>query len=271
MNAISFSCTQRILSDAAEYRSLVPFVGAGVSAGCGLPSWSELVAPLRAEVGAGDNDDVLDVAQWYVDQHGRDAIERHVRRRLSPPNSPGALHRLVAKLAAPVICTTNYDLLMEQAIEHIDGVPPDVIIEDGHVGLIDEARRTTLVKLHGCLTLPETIVLARDDYEAYAERHRAMTAYLHALLATRTFLFIGFGLTDPNFRTIYNAIGRALGPHRRIAYVLALGKWPDPVVRYWQKKGIETLVFSDSAALADFCGQVVQGVFGAHQRSAGRS
>jgi tetratricopeptide (TPR) repeat protein len=248
----------RILAEAARHRSLVPFVGAGASKAAGLPTWNELVAPLAKDVGAGKDDDVLDVPQWYVDQHGREALERQVTGALSIPAAPAPLHWSVARLGSPVLCTTNYDQLMERAIEEIDRVPPDVIIEDGHVGLIDEARRTTLVKLHGCLTVPDTIVLTRDDYEAYAERHRAMTAYLQSLLATRTFLFVGFSLTDINFRTIYNAIGRALGPHRRTAYVLTYGKWSDPMIRYWRSKGVETAAFVDGDAQAGFVGEIAQ-------------
>src|SRR5438552_17788358 len=57
---------------------------------------------------------------------------------------------------------------MEQAVEDADGVLPDVIIEDAHVGLIDDVRHTTVVKLHGCLSLPDTIVLARESAGAHS-------------------------------------------------------------------------------------------------------
>lgn len=260
MSATASERALAVLSDAGRYRSLVPFVGAGVSKGCGLPDWAQLVAPMRDAVGAKTDVDGLDVAQWFSDQESREELERYVRHKLSVPSVPSASHRQLANVAAPVICTTNYDTLIEKAIEDAEGVPPEVIIEDAHIGLIDEARRTTVVKLHGCLTLPDTIVLTRDDYEAYAERHRAMTAYLQALLATRTFLFAGFSLTDINFRTIYSAIGRALGPHQKTAYVLAYGeKWPDPVVRYWEKKGIETITLDDQAEFETFLRRLADG------------
>src|SRR5690606_37628669 len=109
---------------------------------------------------------------------------------------------------------------LERAIAEVQHVPPDVIVEDAHVGLIDETRRTTVVKLHGCLSVPETIVLARDEYEAYADRHPAMIAYLQSLLATRTFLFVGTSLSDSNFLVIQAAIRRAHGKYQRHAYRL---------------------------------------------------
>ena len=165
--------------------------------------------------------DTLDVAQLYSKSYGRDALLSHVRRELTGKGAkPTPLHSALARLHAPVIFTTNYDFLMERAIEAEEGVPPDVIVDDRHIGLIDEARRTTVVKMHGCLSLPKSIILARDDYKTYAERHRAMVAYLQSLLATRTVLFAGFSLTDPNYKVIHSAIQFALGEYRRTAYAL---------------------------------------------------
>ena len=68
------------------------------------------------------------------------------------------------------------------------------------VGRIRKDDRVTLVKMHGCVSAPDTIVVTRDDYETYAQHHPAIVTYLQSLLATRTFLFVGFSLTDPNFR-----------------------------------------------------------------------
>lgn len=245
-----------LLAEQAALRSLVLFVGAGVSSAAGLPAWKALVAPLAQELGVDPNIDVLDLAQWYVDAHKRPALLERVVRALAPVHQPSNLHLALAQVPAPVFFTTNYDLLMERAIEQMQGVPPDVVIEDGHVGLVDEARRTTLVKLHGCLTLPETIVLTRDDYETYADRHRAMVAYLQSLLATRTFLFVGFSLVDPNFRAIYSTIARALGQHKRQAYLVEGVKRPEPLMRYWRQKGIVTITLDGYDRLPAFVREI---------------
>jgi hypothetical protein len=59
------------LAEQAAHRSLVVFVGAGVSANAGLPAWQQFVAPLAAQLGVSPGTDVLDLAQWYVDAYGR--------------------------------------------------------------------------------------------------------------------------------------------------------------------------------------------------------
>lgn len=238
------------LAEAARRRSIAVFVGAGAAkdadlpGGKKLPDWNGLIDPLRGELGLADKtDDVLDVAQWYCDAKGRDALLEDVRKSLGGATTPTPMHLAVAALPAPVFFTTNYDDLLERAIAKTQRVPPDVIIEDAHIGLIDEARRTTVVKLHGDLAVPDTIVLTRDDYEGYAERHPAMIAYLQALLATRTFLFVGFSLRDANFRQIHRQIRRALGKYGRTAYVLDGTGKESLIAKHWSSRGVTTLTF----------------------------
>ena len=241
-----------LLADQARHGSLVVFVGAGASTSVGLPSWGELLKPLLEKLGVVRSGDPLDQAQWYEDAFGRPELLSHVRKTLDTGAEPSDLHRALASIQATVYVTTNYDRLMEVALERIQGIPPDVVIEDGQVALIEEGERTTVVKLHGCLSLPSTIVLTRDDYEGYADGHRAMIAYLQSLLATRTFLFVGVSLTDPNFRAIHQVIRRALGEYNRHAYLLDCKHWAPEVVRFWERRGIHVLEFANKReSLAD--------------------
>src|SRR5205823_3425222 len=105
---------------------LVLFVGAGASRDAGLPTWAELVQPLRKELRLGLEADLLDVAQFYSDSFGRRALLRRVSSALVQVHKPGHLHRALARVPAPVIFTTNYDRLLERALEQAQGVPPDV-------------------------------------------------------------------------------------------------------------------------------------------------
>ncbi len=189
-----------------------------------------------------DIDDPLDIAQWYANEKGRKGLLTHVRTEVGKHKQPGKLHMALATLGVPVIFTTNYDQLLESAVANVEGVPPDVIIHDEHVGLLDDVRRTTVIKLHGCLSLPESIVLARDEYETFPDTHPAMIAYLQSLLATRTFLFIGTSLSDPDFRSLHAAIRRALGKYQRPAYLLDGRPKKNAHVKDWKQRGIEMLL-----------------------------
>jgi hypothetical protein len=200
-----------------------------------LPGWKQLLARPRGDLGAPNDLDVRDLAHFYVDAFGRRALLDHVRTRLGVQRAPGALHHALARVPAAVNLTTNFDRLLGRAMEEARGVPPSVIILDCDVGLIDEAQQTTVVKHHGCLSMPQEIVPTREDFAAYADRHRALLAYPQALLAARIFLFIGFSLTDPNFRAVDFAIRQALGAYRRTAYALGARPKPAHETRHWQE------------------------------------
>ena len=67
-----------------------------------------------------------------------------------------------------------------------------------------------LLKLHGCVTRPEDIVITRDDYLRYNERRAALAGILQALLVTRHMLFVGFSLRDDNFHRIVHDVRKAV-------------------------------------------------------------
>ena len=56
-----------------------------------------------------------------------------------------------------------------------------------------------LLKMHGCVTQPQDIVLTRKDYIRYAENSAALGGIVQALMMTKHMLFVGFSLQDDNF------------------------------------------------------------------------
>ena len=75
-----------------------------------------------------------------------------------------------------------------------------------------------MVKLHGDAAEPGAIVLCRDDYDEFFERRPAMALLLEGLMLNRTFLFVGYGLRDPNFRQVFGRVGRMLREAHRPAF-----------------------------------------------------
>src|SRR6185295_7831313 len=77
-----------------------------------------------------------------------------------------------------------------------------------------ESARTKprwLLKMHGCISRPDDIVLTRDDYFRYGERRAALAGIVQALLVTRHILFVGFSLNDDNFHRLVHDVRQALG------------------------------------------------------------
>ncbi|MFW0772756.1 SIR2 family NAD-dependent protein deacylase [Paenarthrobacter nitroguajacolicus] len=57
-----------------------------------------------------------------------------------------------------------------------------------------------LLKLHGSVSKPDTIVLTRDDYLGFNSSRAALSALVKAHLLTHHLLFVGFGVADDHFR-----------------------------------------------------------------------
>src|SRR5207248_11780402 len=67
-----------------------------------------------------------------------------------------------------------------------------------------------MLKLPGCVSHPEDIVLTRQDLIGYAARHAALAGVVQTLLITRHMLFVGFSLNDDNFHRIADAARRVV-------------------------------------------------------------
>ncbi len=134
------------------------------------------------------------------------------------------------------IVTTNWDPFCERALNVL--VP---MVEDKDIPFWDENKRQVL-KIHGCVTRPQTIVATLEDYHScMKDRSRgAIFTKLRDLMATKTFIFVGYSVQDPDFKLIYDEVINNLGPFRRGAYAID----PEPTkesVMEWEKRGARVL------------------------------
>lgn len=116
----------------------------------------------------------------------------------------GLTHALLASLNVSEAVTTNYDTFFERA-SHDAGHTTAILPYESP----EEADRW-LLKMHGCVTHPDDIVLTREDYLRYAERRGALAAIVQALLITRHMLFVGFSLNDDNFQRIADEVRKVV-------------------------------------------------------------
>jgi hypothetical protein len=234
---------------ALRERRCVLFVGAGVSAGAGLPGWDTLVARLAAELGLspgrpGDLDFYLDLAQWYVEQRGSGALADLLAGLFAGSQArPTLAHYLLMSLPVRLAVTTNYDDLLERTLTALRR-HPRTVVEEKDVALTGRAEGVCVVKLHGDAEQKRGIVLCRDDYDGFFRRRPAMALLLEGLLLNQTFLFAGYGLKDPNFRQIYSRIADMLRGADRQAFALTVeagGETGPLLAGQWRRKGLHLL------------------------------
>lgn len=220
--AASTSEDMERLTLAANRGALVTFVGAGVSAGAGLPDWTGLLEQLAVAAGYSESErkrlgnvDALDRARLVASRLREMGTTLGAEvAKLTGQGRYGLVHSQLACLPVQEVTTTNYDELFEFAARDA-GAPVTVLPYERLAG-----RGRWLLKLHGCVKHEDDIVLTREDYYDYDGRRGALRGIVQALLITRHMLFVGFSLRDDNFLRIAHEV--------RTAVRQTSGTKPDP-------------------------------------------
>lgn len=115
---------------------VVPFLGAGASISCGLPSGGRLAEILvrKGRFPGRDGRDNLALAASYLAQISGDSnvLATLLREHFCIEAKPGALHECLAAInALELIVTTNYDDLIEQALKPRE---PWIVVDRGNPG-----------------------------------------------------------------------------------------------------------------------------------------
>ena len=104
------------------------------------------------------------------------------------------------------IVTTNYDQLLERVFPDYHPIIGDEIYcEDFHaVGEI--------LKIHGCISDPKSLVLTQQDYDEFIRKKKYLSAKLLTYFIEHPLLFIGYSVTDRNIKGILSDIDEILSP-----------------------------------------------------------
>lgn len=183
-----------------DSRNVAIFAGAGMSKMVGYVNWSELLHDIAEELGlcVDKEHDLISLAQYHVNHKGNNSgLAKKILEEFSEHAEESETHRVLARLPIPVFWTTNYDTVIESALEKAFKV---VDIKHSIAQLTDAKPKRDVVvyKMHGDVTLPRAAVISKEQYEDYHRDHSAFITTLTSDLISKTFLFIGFSFTDPN-------------------------------------------------------------------------
>ena len=197
----------QIIQEARNNDRLVIFVGAGVSANSGIPTWGTLIKRIAEKIKyKSENKDYsaseyLRIPQYFYNKRKNNAeyysfIEGTLKcdDALSNP-----IDELILELLPHHIITTNYDHLLENT-QGINKNLYSVVCKDKH--LIEKSNNRYLIKMHGDLSDIKNIVLKESDYINYEQNRPLISTFIKALLISHTFLFVGYSLNDNNLNLI---------------------------------------------------------------------
>ena len=125
-----------------------------------------------------------------------------IKEKFTALVSPTENHKSLAQLPISIFWTTNYDRLIEKALESNMKIP-NIKTKDEHLRGTNRNFDAIVYKLHGDVGLPEDAVITRSDYEEFGySKRKLFREVLEGDLLTKTFLFLGFSFEDPNFNYV---------------------------------------------------------------------
>lgn len=232
------------LHEASVQNKLVVFVGAGVSANSGVPTWSSLTNAFKEDLPdtiKKETDD-LKVAQIYKDTYGRKAYFEKVRNVLKDGRvAYNPIHNAILELNPVHIITTNYDDLIEQSIQS-NYKQYDIITQDSDLPYYRYPSK--VVKMHGDFKTGN-IVLTEEDYYNYAATFPLIRSFVTSLFTTNVVLFVGFSFSDLNLKIILNDIKTILDQDMQRVYLLTDERVDKELSKYYENKGINIVDICD--------------------------
>lgn len=197
------------------------FAGAGLSIPAGFVNWKNLLRDIAKELDLDidQENDLIAVAQYHYNERGnnRHKLNQLLIDEFTQGTSVTPNHKILAALPIQVYWTTNYDKLLEKALDEA-GKTPDAKITQENLSTNIPKRDAVVYKMHGDISMPDQAVLTKDDYEGYNEKRPLFTTALQGDLVAKTFLFIGFSFDDPNLEYILSRIRILLGQNQRDHY-----------------------------------------------------
>ena len=226
------------------------FIGAGMSKSVSKLDWNDLIGPYAKIIGFKKSDNNYPfIAQAYVNA-GRDVNEfkKEICDKFKSPEIT-EFHSLIAQLPIKNYWTTNYDTLIENALDNVKK-HKDVIYDNASFCSLDDIRDHIVFKCHGDCNHSESIVITQQDYECYQLKSFNFTNALCTELASSTILFLGYSFSDPDINNILATLS-TINQKKKIHYMITKKEKGEKAIKqkHWVKNleryGIETLLIGD--------------------------
>jgi hypothetical protein len=164
------------------------------------------------------------VSLFYEVKNGRQNLVRKVSNAVLNGKKPSPILCALARLKFPLVITTNYDQLFELALQEAGKRPlVSVYNKSGDQPTRDypgnlDADKPFVVKVHGDVQNPESIVITDEDYIQFVLRMSDKEPFNPVPLTFRFFftkwptLFVGYSLLDYNLRLLFKTLRWKIDP-----------------------------------------------------------
>ena len=236
--------SKKIIKNASMNNKLVVFIGAGVSANSGIPMWGELIEKIKSKIDITDPYmDSLKIAQYFYNSRDKKEYYEFLKSELEIDAKPNAIHDKLLELNPQHIITTNYDNLIEEQA-YRKGMFYNLVCKDSDLPYTSNNKM--IIKMHGDFA-NRNIVFKEDDYLSYSNNFKLLENYIKSIFSTYTVLFVGYSLSDPDTKSIFQWVKDILGDDLPRPYFLKIDKDEEFDINeyeYYKNKGINVLYYS---------------------------
>lgn len=239
----------QLIAEELLKKDTILYIGSGVSCWSGLPSWSKLLKDLSAyvtEMGypnehinkAISNGKFLYAASLSKKQLTSQEYAYFLKKEMDNETfQPSKLHEAIVQLGCNNYVTTNYDKLFEKTLRlrgrEIQVISNKNLVELPMINRLDACNY--ILKSHGDIDDIESIILTREDYAKLYQDTSNIAQTLKTLFLTRTVIFVGFGLNDPDFDYIRDHITNTYGCKQIVHYAI-MSDMEEEEKRYWKEQ-----------------------------------
>jgi HEAT repeat protein len=228
------------LIEEIKRKNCVLFVGAGLARGAGLPDWESLLLklielgeedhaiifsnkPALIDLIKGKDKKYLTAADSIVDNLSPTVLALALTKIFRNENViPNDTYKLLSTIPFASIITTNYDKLLESTYSSLMPDHPIIVNNNNRSALKSTLHRGAfyLLKAHGDIDEPETIILGTKSYRKLLHDNKPYTEHLETVFRTKTVLFVGFSMNDPDLELLLNKETVSTEEYGKIHYAL---------------------------------------------------
>lgn len=227
-----------VIQEAKESGNLAIFVGAGFSVSENnkkYKSWSGVTKKLIKELNCNKNLDNLKIAELYKLQFGKAKLKQAVLQSFpKTPDVAGTLHKELVNLNPHYIITTNWDKLIDDAIEKTTNIY-DIIVNDNE--LVKSVNNSKYIKMHGDFE-HDNFVYAESDYLNYSANFPLIENFLKSIFSTHVIVLLGYSFNDMDLKQIVSWV-KDNSKERLPIYMITTSPKDTAELNYLGKYGIK--------------------------------
>jgi hypothetical protein len=169
----------------------------------------------------------LDAAEIIVSALNEADYHDKIRQIFEVPRyAPSKIHEAILGIDPKIVITTNFDTIYDQYCRQGDAAEGYNIFKYSDEHLVSQLRSPIrcVIKAHGCVTVPESLVLSRSDFFLAKQRAPHFYKTLDALFLTHTILFLGYSLYDPDVQLVLENVNISTPSSHRHYFVTESGE-----------------------------------------------